>query len=260
MEEGKSLVNGIVSTALKVITNPSGFYRDMPKTGGFQHPVIFLVVMMVVSAVVSMVTGYIGALAHIGISPMGGMMGAGALAGIIIAPIIGLVFSFIAAGILFVIWKIMGSQESYETAYRCAAYSSGIIPVTSVLGFIPYLGSVAVLLWGFYLLIAASIGVHKIKSSLAWTVWGIIAALFIMLSLSAQYAARKFSGEWMEKAKEMEKSAKDMEEAAKKMQESLSNMPQGGQMTKEQQKQMEEAAKKMQEEMMKNMPQKQEKE
>jgi type VI protein secretion system component VasK len=147
----------------------------------------------------------------------------------------------------------MGSQENYETAYRCAAYSSGIIPVTSVLGFIPYLGSVAVLLWGFYLLIAASIEVHKIKSSLAWTVWGIIAALFIMLSLSAQYAARKFSGEWMEEAKEAE-------QAAKKMQETLSKMPQGGQMTEEQQKQMEEAMKKMQEEMMKNMPQKQEKE
>ena len=256
MEEGKSLVNGIVSTALKVITNPSGFYRDMPKTGGFQHPIIFLVVMMVVS----MVIGYIGSLAHIGISPMGGMMGSGALAGIIIAPIIGLIFSFIAAGILFVIWKIMGSQENYETAYRCAAYSSGIIPVTSVLGFIPYLGSVAVLLWCFYLLIAASIEVHKIKSSLAWTVWGIIAALFIMLSLSAQYAARKFSGEWMEKAKEMEKKGKDVEEATKKMQETLSKMPQGGQMTEEQQKQMEEAMKKMQEEMMKNMPQKQEKE
>ncbi len=256
MEEGKSLVSGIVSTALKVITNPSGFYRDMPKTGGFQHPIIFLVVMMVVS----MVIGYIGSLAHIGISPMGGMMGAGAIAGIIIAPIIVLVFSFIAAGILFIIWKIMGSQENYETAYRCAAYSSGIIPVTSVLGFIPYLGSVAGLLWGFYLIITASIEVHKIKSSLAWTVWGIIAALFIMLSLSAQYAARKFSGEWMEKAKEMEKKGKEVEEATKKMQETLSNMPQGGQMTEEQQKQMEEAMKKMQEEMMKNMPQKQEKE
>lgn len=249
MEEGKSLVNGIVSTALKVITNPSGFYREMPKTGGFQHPIIFLVAMMVVGVVI----GFVGSLAHIGINPMGGMMGAGAISGIIFAPIIGLVFSFIAAGILFIIWKIMGSQENYETAYRCAAYSSGIIPVTSVLGFIPYLGSVAGLLWGFYLIITASIEVHKIKSSLAWTVWGIIAALLIILSLSAQYAARKFSGEWMEKAKEAE-------QAAKKMQETLSNMPQGKEMTKEQQKQMEEAMKKMQEEMMKNMPQKQEKE
>lgn len=257
MEEGKSLVNGIVSTSLKVITNPSGFYREMPKTGGFQHPIIFLVAMMIVS----MVIGYIGSLANIGISPMGaGMMGAGALVGIIITPIIGLIFSFIAAGILFIIWKLMGSQENYETAYRCAAYSSGIIPVTSVLSFIPYLGSVAGLLWGFYLIITASIEVHKIKSSLAWTVWGIIAALFIILSLSAQYAARKFAGELMRNTKEMEKAAQDMQKATKQMQENLSKMPQGGQMTEEQQKQMEEAMKKMQEELMKNMPQKQEKE
>jgi len=254
MEEGKKdLVGGIVSTAIKVITNPWGFYREMPKTGGFQDPIIFLVAMTVVAMIVSA----IGTILHIGVSPMGFGVGIGsAIAGIIIGPIIGVVFSFIIAAILFVIWKIMGSQENYETAYRCAAYSSGIVPITSIIGFIPYIGSVIGILWGFYLLIVASIEVHKIKSSLAWAVWGIIAVLLVIGSVSAQYAAKKFAGEMAGKAKEMEKAAKEMEEAAKKMQEGLSKMPKGGQMTEEQQKQMEESMKKMQEEMMKQKSQK----
>lgn len=123
MDEGKSLVNGIVSTALKVITNSSGFYREMPKTGGFQHPVIFLVAMMVVS----MVIGYIGSLAHIGISPVGGMMGSYIPAGIIIAritiaPIIVVVSSFIAAGIL----EKTAGRDDEEYAAEAGKGISGI--------------------------------------------------------------------------------------------------------------------------------------
>lgn len=56
MEEGKGLVSGIVSTSLKVITNPAGFYREMPKTGGFQHPIIFLIAMMAVSMVIGFIS------------------------------------------------------------------------------------------------------------------------------------------------------------------------------------------------------------
>ncbi|MCE5194225.1 MAG: YIP1 family protein [Nitrospiraceae bacterium] len=218
MESGKNIIENLLSTAVKVITNPWGFYREMPKTGGFQDPIIFFIVMVVIA----MVIGFIGALLHIGGAPIGVMAGtAGALIGIIIGPIVGLVFSFVAAAILFVIWKIMGSQENYEVAYRCAAYSSGIVPITTILGFIPYIGSLLALIWGFYLLIVASIETHKIKSNVAWLVWGIIAAIFIIVSLSAQIAARKFASDWPTKAKEMEKASKEMEEAVKKMQEEL---------------------------------------
>ena len=48
------------------------------------------------------------------------------------------------------------------------------------------------------------------------------------------------------------------EKAAKKMQEAVSKIPQGGQMTTEQQKQMEAAAKKVQDEVAKQMTPKKE--
>lgn len=223
MEQGKSFVENIFSTAVKVITNPVSFYREMPKTGGFQDPILFFVAMIIVGVVINA----IGSLLHLGAAPVGYAAGAaGIIIGLIIGPIIGLIVSFIIAGILFIIWKIMGSQENYEVAYRCAAYSAGIYPITAVISFIPYIGSVAALVWGFYLIIVASIETHKIKPNVAWLVWGIIAGILILISVTAQIAARKFVSQMAPKVQEMEKAAKEMEEAVKKMQEEMSKQQQ----------------------------------
>ncbi|MFA5846294.1 MAG: YIP1 family protein [Thermodesulfovibrionales bacterium] len=238
-------------TAIKVLTSPAAFFREMPKTGGFVEPLIFMVVMGVISGLVQAI------LSLIGLNIAGGI--AMGMASIIMMPIFIAIFGFVGAAILFVIWKLMGSQESYETAYRCGAYISAFAPIAAVLSIIPYLGGAAGIVAYTFFLVAASIEVHKIPSQKAWLVFGIIGAILILLSITGQMAAKKLSGELAGKTMEMEKAAKEMEEAAKKMQESASRMPHGGQMTEEQQKQMEEAAKKM-EEAMKNMPQKQEKE
>src|SRR4030042_1303997 len=62
------------------------------------------------------------------------------VASIILLPIIIGIFGFVGAAILFGIWKLMGSQESYETAYRCVAYISALTPITAVLGLVPFIG------------------------------------------------------------------------------------------------------------------------
>ena len=102
-----------------------------------------------------------------------------------------LIFGFIGAAIMFVIWKLMGSDESFETAYRCGAYAAAISPITSVLGVIPYIGSLIGLAWGLYLVVTASVEVHKLPAKKAWMVFGIIGAVLAIMSLSAQASARK---------------------------------------------------------------------
>lgn len=225
--EGKGInFAAFPQTAIKVLTSPAAFFREMPKTGGFVEPLVFMVVMGVISGLVQAIFSLLG------LNIAGGI--AIGMAAIIMMPVFIAIFGFVGAAILFVIWKLMGSQESYETAYRCGAYISAFAPIAAILGIIPYLGGAAGIVVYTFFLVAASIEVHKIPSQKAWLVFGIIGAILILLSITGQMAA-------------------------KKMKESASKMPQGGQMTEEQQKQMEEAAKKM-EEAMKNMPQKQEKE
>jgi hypothetical protein len=233
MENGKKLLENILATVLKVITNPVGFYREMPKKGGFVEPIIFLVAMMLVLAVVNIIV----AILHIGSYSMGLGMGVGitsAIFGLILGPIFGVIGSFIGAAIIFVIWKIMGSQEDFEAAYRCGAYACGIIPITAILSLIPYIGFLILLVWGSYLLIVASIEVHKIKPQTAWLVWGIIAGalivFLIVFSLLASFVAKRafsVNERQIEKtSKEMEKAAKEMEEAFKKMQEEMQKQQQ----------------------------------
>ncbi len=183
-DQSKVDFSAIPNQTIKVITNPVGFYRDMPKSGGFIEPLIFLVVMAAIAGVLTAVLSLVG-------FGMTGMMFAG-FAAIIIVPIVAVIGSFIGAAIIYIIWLIMGSKESYETAYRCIAYASAIYPITAILGIIPYLGAIVGTAWGFYLVIVASIQVHKIKANLAYIVFGIIGALLIIMQVSSEYAARNF--------------------------------------------------------------------
>ncbi|MDH3693991.1 MAG: YIP1 family protein, partial [Gammaproteobacteria bacterium] len=114
--DSKFDISKVVDDAISVITNPTDFYRNMQRSGGFAEPIIFLVVMAAIMGVILTVFSLFGG------GRMGGMaIGFGA---IIFVPIMALIMSFIAAAVMFVIWKLMGSSESYETAYRCVAYAS----------------------------------------------------------------------------------------------------------------------------------------
>ncbi|MEI8139704.1 MAG: YIP1 family protein [bacterium] len=191
----KSPMQGIIDTAKQVIMNPAEFYRGMSKVGGFGDPLIFAVVIGVVTGLVQAVLGML----HFGTGAAGFM----ALGAIIIVPIMVAIFGFVGAAIVWVIWKLMGSNESYETAYRCGAYASAISPITAVASLIPVVGSLVGLGWMTYLLVMASVEVHKIPAKKAWLVFGIIAAVFALMTLGAQAGARKAQRSMADFQKEM---------------------------------------------------------
>ncbi|MEI7881719.1 MAG: YIP1 family protein [bacterium] len=186
----KSPVQGIIDMVKQVILNPAEFYRGMPKVGGFGDPLVFAVVLGVVTGIVQAILG----LVHL--SPVG-------LSAIIIMPIGVLIGGFIGAAIVFVIWKLMGSSESYETAYRCGAYAMAVQPILAVAGLIPVVGSLVGLAWMTFLLVQASVEVHKIPAKKAWLVFGIIAAVFALMTLGAQAGARKAQRSMADFQKEM---------------------------------------------------------
>jgi hypothetical protein len=183
--QAKQLWSGIIEAAKAVITSPAEFFRAMPRGGGFGDPLVFMVVMGVIAGLVQAVLG----LVHLGVRVSIGM----AIASVVVTPIGALIGGFIGAAILFVIWKLMGSQQSYETAYRCGAYMSAVMPITVVLGIIPWVGTLVGLAWACWLLIIASVEVHSIKAKTAQLVFGIIAALLALMSISAQITARRMA-------------------------------------------------------------------
>ncbi len=226
MEKGLNFAE-IPQTAIKVLMSPAQFFKDMPKTGGFIAPLVFMVAMGVVAGLLQSIFSIMKL--HVAAGMAGGA------ASIIIIPIMIAIFGFVGAGILYGIWKLMGSQESYEVAYRCGAYISVLTPIMTILQLIPYLGGVAgIALMTLYLVIAST-EVHGLPSRKAWLVFGIIGAVFAFLSLNAEIASRKivknvskFQKQTEEAVEQMQKSAeemvKQMEMAAEEMQKSTEKM------------------------------------
>ncbi len=201
--EGVRMANqldAIKNTIVQVVVQPVSFFQGMEKSGGFGPPVLFVVAMGVLTALVSIILSIVGL----------GMYGFGmALGSLIFIPVFMVIGSFIAAAIFFVIWKLMGSQENFETAFRCYAYLAAVTPIITVLNVIPYIGSLAGLAWMLYLIVIASSEVHQIERRKAWIVFGIIAVLLALLTLGAQRSARKMEqslqgfGQQMERMGEM---------------------------------------------------------
>lgn len=182
-EDAAPFAEGMINTFISVLRQPAKFFSEMPRTGGIGQPLVFMIVISVISGLVRALLGLTGLLP--------GLETAMALASIILAPILITIFGFIVAAILFIIWKIMGSEHNFETAYRCIAYGSAISPVTQVLMAIPYLGIVLALAWWTFILVVASTKVHGIRQGVAATVFMIFAVLMAGFSVSAQYAGRR---------------------------------------------------------------------
>jgi hypothetical protein len=204
-QKSKSMVDGIINTLKMVITNPVEFFRTMPKTGGLADPLVFAVVIGLLVGVIQAVIGFV--------TLSGGLRWA-SLVAVIWGPVGALIGSFIGAAILFVIWKIMGSNEDYEVAYRCTAYAYAIAPIMVLAGLVPYVGSLVGLAWGLYLIVTASVEVHKIAARTAWLVFGIITVLLAVMSVGAAITARRVSRSFQEMGVQNEEFATEMNKAA----------------------------------------------
>jgi hypothetical protein len=184
----------------------------MPKTGGFVEPLIFAAIMAVIAGFIKALINILGlSYAYVGFVESLGM--------IIFVPIFAVIGSFIGAAIIYVIWKLMGSQENYETSYRCAAYLMALAPIVAIISVIPYVGGIINMAIYVYYLVIASTQVHNIPSQKAWRVFGVIGAIFALIGITAEYKARNMAPtaeQYRKTAEEINKQyLKQIEEARK---------------------------------------------
>lgn len=207
----------IPQKAVRIVTAPAEYFKELPKTGGFVDPLIFAAIMGVVAGIIYAVFGILG----LGYMKAGVV---GSLLMIIYFPVGTVIIGFVTAAILFVIWKLMGSQENYETSYRCMAYLMALSPIVALLGLIPYAGSIINMAIYVYYIVVVSVQVHNLPSQKAWLIFGIIGGIFALLGLRAEYSARNMTSaaeNWRkateESVKAMDKSSKDIQKQAEEM-------------------------------------------
>ncbi|MFA6091951.1 MAG: YIP1 family protein [Elusimicrobiota bacterium] len=215
--------------AVQVLTSPAAFFQGMPKSGGFMEPSVFLLFMAILSTVIHFVRGF---LAY-------GAMGLGTVVWtMMLIPVFVIAAAFVGAAVLFVIWKLMGSQETYETAFRCGAYISVLSPIAALLGFVPYLGSAVGMALQMFFVVAASVEVHKIARPKAWLVFGTLGCLLILAGIWSENTAHRAAQMRKMQLQQMDASSRQMQEAVMKMQAELMKNSQGKEMTPEQRQQM----------------------
>jgi hypothetical protein len=201
-------------TAVRVVARPAAFFREMARTGGYLEPMAFVLVMAVATALVDSVLALLGLKFILSV----GM----AVARIMIYPFIILLGSFIWAAVVFIVWKLAGSREPYETAYRCVAYLSALMPVLTIVETIPAAGPFLVIAAWVYYYVAASVEVHKVPAKQAWLVFGIFgAALYVLLLMTGAgtYTPQRIREERMinDMQKKLEENQKRLEELRKRM-------------------------------------------
>lgn len=209
--------DAIIGKVRWVITDPAGYYQQMPRSGGYLEPVVFVAIMAAILGVISAIWSLFGA--------TGGVVAGGFFAALILTPIFAVIGAFIGAAILFVIWKLMGSSENYETAFRCQTSVAAIYPIVGIVAIIPYVGNILAIAWGAFLMIEASVQVHGRSRKVATTVFGILAVLMILSNTAGERASRQMA-ERMENMGSQFEGYEDMspEEAGRKMGEFLRGM------------------------------------
>ncbi len=132
-----NLINSFIQVAKKVAINPSDFFENMPREGGYTGPLTFLAICVGIGGVISSLLFF---------NPLP-----------LLFALIGILFAFVGAGILqFVTQQLFQGTGTYEGTFRVVAYAG----VVSLLSWIPIIGFLLTL-YGFYLQV---IGIEKVHN------------------------------------------------------------------------------------------------
>ena len=157
------------NTLRRVLVNPARFFEQMPREGGYLSPVLFVVQVALISAVLS-------AVVELFVAGVGSAF-TELLQALVALPVYALFIATVFSLAFALLWKLMGSQQGFEVAFRCVAYSFALFPVWVLLS-----EQHAVLQWlvlaiGIVLLAIASEKVHSIEKLNARVAMVVIAAV-----------------------------------------------------------------------------------
>lgn len=197
LAKARAYIKRLINLAIALIVKPADFFRAMPKTGGLLDPLLYIVLNVLLGVVLIAIESFVS---HgVGAHDLSMLVG-----GLILIPIIAVILSFFMAGAFFAIWSFMGSNENLETSYRCVAYMHIVLPITIILGIVPYLGLLGIA-WWLYLMVIATIEVHKVSIKHALLVFGIIALISGLIYYSSVSSAIKAKEHLQEFTRELQK-------------------------------------------------------
>jgi hypothetical protein len=142
--EGRSAIEEFPAVWLRVVTDPLGFFADMPQTGGLQQPIGFLAICA-------------------GVDALGHLLTFAGVPGMVGSFVVQIVAAFVLAALFVLIAQhLFGGRAGYEPTFRVVAYAWAPL----VVAWVPFAGRLA-LLYAAYLMIRGIEHVHGIDATRA---------------------------------------------------------------------------------------------
>jgi hypothetical protein len=179
-------VNSFFDVVRRVVLQPVRFFAGLPRSGALLNPLLFALICIVISAILSALLVLVGVQPNPGFNPNpqnaipSTFAPTSAIASIIFAPIGGAIGLFVAAAIQQLLVRlIVGANNSgFGATFRVASYTQ----VTSLVNWIPIVGPLLAL-YGIYLSIVGIREMHSTTTGKAALVILIPFAVVLLVAL-----------------------------------------------------------------------------
>jgi hypothetical protein len=185
-------VNSFLDVVRRVVLQPVRFFAGLPRSAALLHPLLFALICIIISAILSAVLVLAGVQENPGFNPnpqnaLPSVFTPGsALASILLAPIGGTIGLFVVAAIqqLLVRLVVGANNSGFGATFRVASYTQ----VTSLVNWIPIVGPLLAL-YGLYLSIVGIREMHNTTTGKAALVILIPFAVALLVALVVLAAA-----------------------------------------------------------------------
>ncbi len=185
-----------------LLSNPKKLYSFMPVTGGYTDPLIFVGVMSVLGTVFVVAIQFFG-LTSLGLG--GFRLGLSPFWHTLFYPLLGVGGSFVLAGFMYGVWRVLGADKKFEVAYRCVAYTCVILPILAIGIFIPYVGLAICVVWWIWLIAHATEIVYGQSKTRIVLLLGCLGVFLLYYSIQGEEIQRKTTDRTMEFNNQMRK-------------------------------------------------------
>jgi hypothetical protein len=185
-------INSFADVVKRVVLQPVRYFAGVPRSGSLLNPLVFALVCVVISAILSALLVLAGVQQNPGLNPnpqnaIPSVFAPGsAVLGVLFAPIGGAIGLFVVAAIQQLLVRlIVGANNSgFGATFRVASYTQ----VTSLVNWIPIVGPL-VALYGLYLSVVGIREVHATTTGKAALVVLIPFAVVLVVALIVVSAA-----------------------------------------------------------------------
>src|ERR671913_1067914 len=172
-------INSFIDVVRRLVFQPVSFFAGLPRRGNFINPLVFALICYEISAILGGLLGLAVGELDRGLGPF--------VVSIVVAPIAGAIGLLILSGLLHLLVRVIVGvgNSGFGATFRVASYAT----VVNLVGWIPIIGSLVALVYGFYLSVVGIREMHDTATGKAVLIVLIPVGVILLIALVGLFVA-----------------------------------------------------------------------